>query len=221
MRHVASSSEPISAKRFRGSLGAGLLRRGRSRFVQAAVPALLILVLSGCSTTTPRFTATPVESARVREEERRLDDIKVDPGTFGTGRVSTNGAAATPPGVDRDRVLLNIVDLLGTPYRYGGNDRDGIDCSGFTARVYRGASLPDLSRSTREQYRQGKPVERDSLLFGDLVFFNTTGDSPSHVGVFIEDDVFAHASVTFGVTLSSLRSTYYRERYIGARRVVR
>jgi cell wall-associated NlpC family hydrolase len=100
-------------------------------------------------------------------------------------------------------------------------DRDGMDCSGFTSRVYREASLPSLSRSTRDQFKQGRPVQRDSLRFGDLVFFNTTGDSPSHVGLFIEDDVFAHASVSFGVTLSSLQSTYYKERFVGARRVVR
>jgi cell wall-associated NlpC family hydrolase len=146
----------------------------------------------------------------------------VNPEAFVAKRAPGNAAApVTPAGIERDRVLLDIVDLLGTPYRYGGSDRDGIDCSGFTARVYRGASLPALQRSTREQFRQGRPVQRDSLQFGDLVFFNTTGDSPSHVGLFIEDNVFAHASVTFGVTLSSLQSTYYRERYIGARRVVR
>lgn len=144
--------------------------------------------------------------------------MKVDAGSF-VAPGAHPGAA--PSGVDRDRVLLDIVDLLGTPYRYGGTDRDGIDCSGFTSRVYRGASLPPLPRSTRDQFRQGRPVQRDSLQFGDLVFFDTTGESPSHVGLFIEDDVFAHASVSFGVTLSSLKSTYYKQRYVGARRVVR
>lgn len=177
----------------------------------------LALAFLGCSTSSPRFTTSPVDDRRVKEEERRLDDVKVDTDSF----VSGPAPSSVPAGVDRDRVLLDIVDLLGTPYRYGGTDRDGIDCSGFTARVYRGASLPPLSRSTREQFRQGRSVLRDSLQFGDLVFFNTTGDSPSHVGVFIEDDVFAHASVTFGVTLSSLQSTYYKQRYVGARRVLR
>jgi cell wall-associated NlpC family hydrolase len=187
--------------------------------------ALLIAAIAavGCSTASPRFTsASGPPPAAEAEEERRWDDVKVDPKAFvAGGEPSTVRLPAAPPGVDRDRILLDIVDLLGTPYRYGGTERDGIDCSGFTSRLYRGASLPDLPRSTREQYRQGNPVRRDSLLFGDLVFFNTTGESPSHVGVFIEDDVFAHASVSFGVTLSSLKSTYYRERYVGARRVIR
>jgi len=214
----ASSCAHTLAERFRQSVTAGLPRRGRSRFVWAGGLVVLALAANGCSTSSPRFTTKPVEDARVGEEERRLDDVKVDPESF----VSTSApSAAAPAGVDRDRVLLDIVDLLGTPYRYGGTDRDGMDCSGFTSRVYREAALPSLSRSTREQFRQGRPVQRDSLRFGDLVFFNTTGDSPSHVGLFIEDDVFAHASVSFGVTLSSLKSTYYKQRYIGARRVVR
>ena len=59
----------------------------------------------------------------------------------------------------------------------------------------------------------------EELQFGDLVFFNTTGRSPSHVGIYLEDDLFAHASVTYGVTISSLESTYYRKRLVGARRV--
>jgi cell wall-associated NlpC family hydrolase len=58
-------------------------------------------------------------------------------------------------------------------------------------------------------------------MFGDLVFFNTTGAVPSHVGIYIEDDVFAHASVTNGVTFGSMESEYYRDRFVGARRVVR
>jgi cell wall-associated NlpC family hydrolase len=64
-------------------------------------------------------------------------------------------------------------------------------------------------------------VEAESLMFGDLVFFNTTGTIPSHVGIYIEDDLFAHASVTNGVTFGSLEAEYYRERYVGARRIVR
>jgi cell wall-associated NlpC family hydrolase len=72
----------------------------------------------------------------------------------------------------------------------------------------------------RAQYGVGSDVAKPDLQFGDLVFFNTTGRSPSHVGIYIEDDLFAHASVSYGVTISSLESTYYRKRYVGARRVV-
>jgi hypothetical protein len=106
-------------------------------------------------------------------------------------------------------------------FRIGtGNGKDGIDCSGFTSSVYSSAVKMSLPRSARDQFRVGSEVGSDQLEFGDLVFFNTTGRSPSHVGIYLEDDLFAHASVTSGVTISSLESTYFKKRFLGARRVV-
>jgi len=118
-------------------------------------------------------------------------------------------------------LLLDVVSYLGTPYRYGGTTRKGIDCSGFTSKVYASAVDKQLPRSARDQFSVGAPVKKDELEFGDLVFFKTTKRKrPSHVGIYIEDDIFAHASVNKGVTLSSLESTYYKKRFVGARRVV-
>jgi cell wall-associated NlpC family hydrolase len=116
--------------------------------------------------------------------------------------------------------LLGVISYLGTPYEYGGNTREGIDCSGFTARVYQSGAETMLPRSAKEQFALGASIAESDLEFGDLVFFNTTGQRPSHVGIYIEDDLFAHASVSQGVTFSSLESTYYRKRFVGARRVV-
>jgi cell wall-associated NlpC family hydrolase len=86
--------------------------------------------------------------------------------------------------------------------------------------VYESALNKKLPRSALEQYHSGTPVPKTSLQFGDLVFFNTTGARPSHVGIYIEDDLFVHASVVSGVTISSLESTYYKNRFVGARRIV-
>jgi cell wall-associated NlpC family hydrolase len=128
--------------------------------------------------------------------------------------------APLPAALDRDRVLLEIVGLLGVPYEYGGSDRAGMDCSAFTEKVYGAALGVPLPRSTSDQFREGREVARERLRFGDLVFFNTTGEVPSHVGIYIEDDLFAHASVSYGVTISSMESPYYRDRFIGARRII-
>jgi len=95
-----------------------------------------------------------------------------------------------------------------------------MDCSAFTAHVYQTAVGCSLPRSTADQYTIGRSVRGGRLRFGDLLFFNTTGESPSHVGIFIGDDLFAHASVSYGVTISSLQSSYYKKRYIGARRII-
>jgi cell wall-associated NlpC family hydrolase len=126
-----------------------------------------------------------------------------------------------PPALNRDHVLLEIVSLLGVPYEYGRADRGGMDCSAFTEAVYGGALRVQIPRSTSDQYREGTEIGRDRLRFGDLVFFNTTGESPSHVGIYIEDDLFAHASTSYGVTISSMESEYYRDRFVGARRIIK
>jgi cell wall-associated NlpC family hydrolase len=171
------------------------------------VAALLALTLWGCGSTAPRFRTVEVPGT---PGERRSPP-----------RAERTYANLTPQGIHRDRLLLELAGYLGVPYEYGGTTKRGIDCSGLTQRVYQGALLPKLPRSTADQFRAGRPVEVESLMFGDLVFFNTTGTIPSHVGIYIEDDLFAHASVTNGVTFGSLEAEYYRERYVGARRIVR
>lgn len=158
---------------------------------------------------------------KIKKEKEREDDRKVGVDALrrrGTGR--SPRAEDVPPAVNRDRFLLEVVSLLGVRYSYGGSSKEGMDCSGFTCTVYRAGANTELPRSTVEQFRIGSVVSREELRFGDLVFFNTTGDSPSHVGIYIEDDIFAHASVVEGVTLSSLESTYYKKRFVGARRVL-
>jgi cell wall-associated NlpC family hydrolase len=199
--------------------------------------AIAPLFLAGCSSSSPRFRSGETLRARVEEEdemrfatriraeEEREDDRKVDVDKVRTRLASRTAPSPrysnrTPGGLDRDRLLIDVVSYLGTPYVYGGNTKEGIDCSGFTARVYESGAKQQLPRSAREQFSVGSPVTKSNLEFGDLVFFNTTGRRPSHVGIYIEDDLFAHASVSKGVTLSSLESTYYRKRFVGARRVV-
>jgi len=194
------------------------------------LPFLLLAV--GCSSVSPRYRSpahpppSPIEedevlaADRVRAEEQREDDRKVDPERIQAGLgIPSDSAVGESDMSRRDRVLLDVVGFLGTPYRFGGATKDGLDCSGFTARVFESALNIRLPRSTREQYSIGADIGRADLQFGDLVFFNTTGRSPSHVGIFIEEDLFAHASVSYGVTFSSLESTYYRKRFVGARRV--
>ncbi|MDZ7766840.1 MAG: NlpC/P60 family protein [Melioribacteraceae bacterium] len=98
---------------------------------------------------------------------------------------------------------------------------NGIDCSAFTQQVFSNSVGVDLPRTAREQFNIGESVGRkNDLKFGDLLFFNTTTRSyPGHVGIYIGEDLFAHASRSLGVTVSSLKSTYYDNRFIGARRI--
>ena len=108
----------------------------------------------------------------------------------------------------------------GTPYVYGGAGRGGFDCSGFTSYLYerRGISLP---HSARSQFEIGKRVSRDSLKPGDLVFFHTVTPGISHVGMYIGNGRFIHASSrrSGGVRVDSLNGTYYESAFRGARRL--
>jgi cell wall-associated NlpC family hydrolase len=128
------------------------------------------------------------------------------------------------PGFDyttiKEKMLMEIIKYLDTPYKYGGTTKDGIDCSAFTQVLFKDVFNVNLERSARLQFTQGKEIlGKDQLQFGDLVFFNTRKRvKPGHVGIFIGENLFAHASSEKGVTISSIDYDYYSKRYMGARR---
>ena len=111
------------------------------------------------------------------------------------------------------------LSLRGAPYRNGGVDPNGFDCSGFVRYVYQQHGVP-MPREVREQFRVGKNVDRGRLEPGDLVFFSTVAPGASHVGIVIGGDQFIHAPSERGVVrVENLTSQYWSTRYIGAKRV--
>lgn len=121
---------------------------------------------------------------------------------------------------DQERLAKTLGKLRDLPYRFGGNGRNGIDCSGFVQRVFREFAI-DLPRSAREQFHLGTPVERGELQQGDLVFFRTYAKYPSHVGIYLGDNKMVHASTrSRKVVISDITQSYYKKRYIGAKRLV-
>jgi cell wall-associated NlpC family hydrolase len=119
----------------------------------------------------------------------------------------------------RQELLRTAERFIGVPYRWGGESTtEGFDCSGLTMVVYRLNGL-DLPRTSAEQWRAGRPVGRDEMARGDLVFFATRGGRTiSHVGIYIGGDLFLHAPRRGSVIQTdSLASDYYRARYAGAR----
>jgi len=124
----------------------------------------------------------------------------------------------------RDREIIQILyqqvrDWNGVPYKYGGLSKRGIDCSGFVLKTFQSKFNINLPRNTDRQSRKGDPVLRSDLKAGDLVFFRL-GYNLRHVGIYLENDRFAHASTSKGVTLSSLKNSYWSKRYWKARRVL-
>ncbi len=127
-------------------------------------------------------------------------------------------STVTDNGVDKVVAMETIVDWVGTRYLFGGMGRNGIDCSAYTGTLYRAQNFK-LPRTAAAQWDVGIPVERSELQFGDLIFFNTrSAVYVSHVGMYLGNGMFTHASSRNGVTVSSLESEYYSTHMIGARR---
>lgn len=114
-------------------------------------------------------------------------------------------------------LYLLIDEWLGTRYRLGGNDKSGIDCSAFTQTIFANYFKQNLPRTAREQYAASQRISRTELKEGDLVFFNTTG-GVSHVGMYLTNNKFVHASSS-GVTISDLYDDYWMKRFVGVGRI--
>lgn len=118
-----------------------------------------------------------------------------------------------------NEVLLEGVDeWYGTRYRMGGTTKKGVDCSAFVGAVYATVFGIALPRTAREQYRNTRRISRTELQEGDLLFFNTRG-GVSHVGIYLQNNKFIHASVSKGVTVDDLFEPYYLKRFVGAGRI--
>lgn len=111
----------------------------------------------------------------------------------------------------------------GTPYRDGGTSREGIDCSGLVQTLYREVFDQELPRSAKAQEKACLEITVESLRPGDLIFFRTKGIGPffkrRHVGVYLSDREFVHASSSKGVTISSLDDHYWKTKFHKAARI--
>lgn len=116
--------------------------------------------------------------------------------------------------------LFNFVyDWIGTPYRFGGNTKKGVDCSAFTKQLYSQVFNLDIKRNSRDIFSMVSPIGRDELKEGDLVFFKIHSRSISHIGIYLGDNRFAHASLK-GVAISNLDDAYYARYFYKGGRVL-
>jgi peptidoglycan endopeptidase LytE len=128
-------------------------------------------------------------------------------------RLATPARALSEPG----DIVRIAYQYLGRPYQWSGVGNYGFDCSGLVARVF-GAFGRLVPHTSFGQYQAGRLIPRGKLTPGDLVFFHTYGAGASHVGIYIGEDRFIHAS-SRGVIISSIEEPYFRARYLGARRL--
>ncbi len=118
-----------------------------------------------------------------------------------------------PEDLRNHRLYVFIDAWEGTPYRYGGTSQSGVDCSGFVGAVYRDVYRKTIPRTTGELEKAAKGVSKKQLKEGDLVFFDIDGKKNAHVGVYLINNKFVHASSSKGVIVSDLNNPYYQKAF--------
>ncbi|MRS14948.1 bifunctional murein DD-endopeptidase/murein LD-carboxypeptidase [Enterobacteriaceae bacterium RIT691] len=178
------------------------------RYILRAIPALAVAVLLSACSTTNTAKNMHSETHGVANE---------DPSSL---QASQDEFESMVRNVDiKSRLMEQYASWKGVRYRLGGDTRRGIDCSAFVQRTFRDQFGMDLPRSTYEQQEMGKSISRSQLRTGDLVLFRA-GSTGRHVGIYIGNNQFVHASTSSGVTISSMDEPYWNRRYNEARRVL-
>lgn len=192
--------------------------------ISLGATAVALLVLAAC-TPYPVYNSSGTSERRAQtdEEEEAENPADHEPAVESREVDDDRSDAAVvsgPTSID-PRLFRRVVDTyLGTPYKRGGDNLRGIDCSNLVSSIYRDYDGTQLPESTRGLLRLSGVIEFDDLQIGDLVFFKFAETrSPSHVGVYLGDKRFIHASETDGVIISSIEENTYRSAYYGARRV--
>ena len=156
----------------------------------------LIVSLSSCRTSAPRFDYKALAKASIKLGV----DINQE---------------------DNHKLYIEAADWIGVPYRGGGDSKRGTDCSGFTHQLYRSVYRTQIARNTEDLKEQSSKVSKRNLREGDLVFFKSPGSGRkvAHVGVYLKNDKFVHASTSRGVIVSSLNENYYTKYWLSGGRI--
>ena len=121
--------------------------------------------------------------------------------------------------IKNEKLYQFINEWYGVTYKYGGKDKSGIDCSGLTSTLYSQIYKKTISSNTKALVGEVKKISESDLKEGDLVFFNTNGKSISHVGVYLQNHKFVHASTKKGVMISDMNEPYFKKTYVSSGRV--
>ncbi|WP_409160029.1 bifunctional murein DD-endopeptidase/murein LD-carboxypeptidase [Pectobacterium sp. B2J-2] len=179
------------------------------RYIWRAVPAVAVaMMLSACGSNSAYNHKAQTDMHAVNDKDGLLL------------QASQDEFEALVRNVDIKSKLLNqYASWKGVRYRLGGDSRRGIDCSAFVQRTFREQFGMDLPRSTYEQQEMGQKIQRNKLRVGDLVLFRA-GSTGRHVGIYLGNDQFVHASTSSGVIISKMTENYWNKRYQEGRRVL-
>lgn len=184
----------------------------------------ILLFFVGCTylRETPSYREagnTRQSSSPTRQAETRVSSDNISGHDF--YRVQSQKFGYQLNGNENPELLKEIDAWLGIPYKFGGNNMQGVDCSGLAAHIYRTVYNIDLERVTVNMAQRTRRINQRQLREGDLVFFKINRRKVSHVGIYISNGRFVHASTSRGVIISSLGEDYYRRRFAFGGRVLR
>lgn len=190
-----------------------LISEKLKRYAWRIVPAVAIAVtLTAC--TTPKSAKNSQYTAK--------SDVRMLNGSAGDSltMASQDEFEELVQSVDtKSKIMNQYANWKGVAYRLGGTTKSGIDCSSFVQRTFFEQFGVELPRTTSEQESSGKSVKRNNLKVGDIVLFKT-GRTMKHVGIYIGDEKFVHASTSSGVIVSEMTNAYWSKRYYAGRRII-
>lgn len=170
----------------------------KKKYLNISIFALIILSVS-CRTSYNSSNKTYTSSAKYKKYSEKLG-VKLS-------------------GNEDIKFIEELASWLNTPYRYGGTTKKGTDCSGFVMSVYQNVYGIKLFRSSYDQQKNTVKIKKKNLETGDLIFFVTFRKKVSHVGIYITNNKFIHASSKRGVCVSDLEQTYYVKHYHSCGRI--
>lgn len=212
---------------------------------------MTLLLLSGCAGMQNLSSSLKHSDNRLAKVESKpgaegadvefMEDVLIDPGNqnslslkkqksiYGTPASGTGSSRLEDQKIDLNAVAARsnpmlyafIEEWYGVPYRLGGESKKGVDCSAFVKRLFEEVYGQHLLRTAAQQYATAVPIIRTELREGDLVFFKIRTRRISHVGVYLQDGEFVHASLSQGVMISKLNNPYWTRYFAGAGRVTR
>ncbi|MFC7368163.1 MULTISPECIES: C40 family peptidase [Vreelandella] len=179
----------------------------------------VVAVLTGCAGSASRQSMEPPEDyfSLALPGLAKGEHLAMSPAKHSNGQVRS--LQTPPPTLIRQALLEQHQRWAGTPYRIGGSSDSGIDCSALVQNVFLDTFNLELPRTTGDQVHEGRPIDRQELQAGDLVFFRPPGPY-NHVGIYVGDGRFLHASSSQGVIISNLNNSYWKRYYWQSRRAL-
>lgn len=195
-----------------------------TRITRLLLAALCCFTLAGCDVL-KGFMSRDLEEEDFIIGQLYVDEmVKETPVIARPVAPSSSNSRSNPLGLqyspsDNHALYEAINSWLGVPYKYGGTDRSGIDCSAFVGTIYKQIYGVTLHRTANDMLRDVSLISKSQLREGDILFFTNSKGKVSHVGIYLKDQLFAHASTTNGVSVSRLDNTYWTKHFYKGGRV--